>query len=99
MHFKVAVALIIFSIPFGLLHSQVIDSSDISVYKQNIFLKLFFPKGIAEGVALRSYLRSDSWDEFRNSHSDREDLDEIFEDADDLCHSNKTAAILAASIA
>jgi hypothetical protein len=83
-------------------HAQTgafIDSTDIPNYHQNIFLKFFLPKGIAEGVALRSYLRSSAWDEFRKSHSDPESFDEIFEDANELCYDNRTAAILASSIA
>ncbi len=76
-----------------------LDSTEVSNYHQNIFLKFFLPKGIAEGVALRSYIRSTAWDEFRKSHSDRESFDEIFEDADELCNENRTAAILASSVA
>jgi hypothetical protein len=90
--------LCLFSISYGQTEA-VIDSSDIFVYQKNIFLSALFPKGIAEGVALRSYLRSSSWDEYRASHSDREAFDEIFQDADELCHDNRTAAILASSIA
>lgn len=78
---------------------SAVDSSDISVYKKNIFLSCFFPKGIAEGVALRSYLRSGAWDEFRRSHSDRDAMDEIFMNADELCGDDRTAAILASGIA
>lgn len=76
-----------------------IDSSDIFIYKKNIFLSCFFPKGIAEGVALRSYLRSDAWDEFRHSHSDPEAMDEIFMNANELCNDDRTAAILASGVA
>lgn len=75
------------------------DSSDVFTYRQNIFLKCLFTKGIAEGVALRSYLRSRAWDEFRKNHSETESFDEIFEDTDELCRDNRTAAILASSIA
>jgi hypothetical protein len=84
----------------SLLHAQtLVDSTDVAAYSQNIFLKIFFPKGIAQGVALRSYLRSSAWDEFRKNHSDPESFDEIFEDADELCDNNRTAAILGSSIA
>ena len=76
-----------------------LDSTDIFEYPKNIFLSVFFPKGIAEGVALRSYLRSSSWEECRKNVSDRKALDEIFEDADDLCNHNRTAALLASSVA
>jgi hypothetical protein len=76
-----------------------VDSSDAFTYGKNIFLSFLLPKGIAEGVALRSYLRSSSWSEFRSSHSDREAFDEIFIDADELCNDNRTAATLASSIA
>jgi hypothetical protein len=82
----------------SLLHAQI-DSADVSIYHKNIFLKFLLPKGAAEGVALRSYLRSAAWTEFRKTHSDRESLDEIFNDADELCNDNRAAAILAASIA
>jgi hypothetical protein len=75
------------------------DSSDVFTYRQNIFLKCLFSKGIAEGVALRSYLRSAAWDEFRKNHSERESFDEIMKDADELCSGNRTPAILASSIA
>jgi hypothetical protein len=75
------------------------DSSDMNMYRKNILLSFFFPKGIAEGVALRSYLRSSSWDAYRNTLTDRESVDEIFLDADELCNDNRTAAILATSIA
>jgi hypothetical protein len=84
--------------PMFSLEAQI-DSSDISSYHKNFFLSFFFPKGIAEGVALRSYLRSLNWKDFLNNHSDRESLDEIYEDADELCEANKTASILATSIA
>ena len=96
------IAILFILICFSQLHAQIclpIDSADISIYHQNILLKFFLPKGIAEGVALRSYIRSTAWDEFRKSHSDRESFDEIFDDADELCNNDKTAAILAASIA
>ncbi len=76
-----------------------LDSAEVSSYHQNIFLKFFLPKGIAEGVALRSYIRSTAWSEFRKSHSDPESFDEIYDDADELCKDNRTAAILASSIA
>jgi hypothetical protein len=98
MPIRTAVALFILSLPLAILHAQV-DSSDISSYKQNLFLKLFFPKGIAEGVALRSFIRSDSWSALRTSYSDRESFDELYEDAEELCRGDKTAATLAASIA
>ncbi|MFI5264320.1 MAG: hypothetical protein ACHQM6_07385 [Candidatus Kapaibacterium sp.] len=75
------------------------DSTDLLNEHQNIFLSFLFPKGIAQGVALRSYLRSSDWSEYRSSHSDREAFDEIFEDADELCHDDRSAAILASSIA
>jgi hypothetical protein len=75
------------------------DSSDIFSYDRNVFLSLFLPKGIAEGVALRSYLRSLSWDEYRHSVSEKEAFDEIFLDADELCKDNRAAALLASSIA
>ena len=87
---------------FSQTHAQIAlpdDSADVSVYHQNILLKFFLPKGVAEGVALRSYLRSKAWDRFRKLHSDRESFDEIFDDADELCNDNRTAAILASSIA
>jgi hypothetical protein len=96
-------SLIFFLLSYSsLLHAQngiAADSSDISIYHQNIFLKFFLPKGIAEGVALRSYFRSRAWDEFRRSHSDVESFDEIFDDADELCNNNRTAALFASSIA
>ncbi len=97
----IAISFFLFSL-ISVLNAQTdaeVDSSDICSYKKNIFLSLFFPKGIAEGVALRSYLRSSSWDAYRNSHSDPEAFDEIFEDADDLCSDNRSAALLASSIA
>jgi hypothetical protein len=75
------------------------DSSDVTLYTKNIFLSFFFPKGIAEGVALRTYLRSDAWHEFRRTHSDPVSMDEIFDAADELCYDNRTAAILASGIA
>jgi hypothetical protein len=75
------------------------DSSDLCTYRQNIFLKFFLPKGIAEGVALRSYLRSNVWDSLRRSVTDTEAVNEIFSCADGLCNDNRTAALLATSIA
>jgi hypothetical protein len=85
------------SLPLFSLEAQI--DSDITSYHKNIFLSLFFPKGIAEGVALRSYLRSSNWKDFLKDHSDHESLDEIFEDAGELCNDNRTSAILATSIA
>lgn len=87
---------------FSQLPAQIplsVDSADVSIYHQNILLKFLLPKGIAEGVALRSYIRSSAWSEFRKSHTDPESFDEIFDDADELCNDDRTAAILASSIA
>ncbi len=79
--------------------SEEPDSTDIYTYHRNILLSVLFPKGIAEGVALRSYLRSSFWDEYRKDHTDCEAMDEIFKDADELSNDNKPAALLASSIA
>ncbi|MDP4230449.1 MAG: hypothetical protein Q8916_08620 [Bacteroidota bacterium] len=97
----IVIALVLFC-TFSSLYAQAedpADSSDVFAYHQNIFLKFLFPKGIAEGVALRSYIRSSAWDEFRKENSDLESFDELFIDADALCSDDRTAAILACSIA
>ncbi len=85
-----------------ILHAQAgasIDSTDIFSYHKNIFLSVFLPKGIAEGVALRSYIRSSAWEDFRKSHSDAEAFDEIAEDANELCNDNRMAMLLASCLA
>lgn len=102
MYVKVFSLIALFLLLTSVLLAQTdsaVDSSDISIYKKNIFLACFLPKGIAEGVALRSYLRSTAWKGFRDSHSDREAMDEIFINADELCNDDRTAAILASGIA
>ncbi len=87
------------ALPLYVVYSQPEDNEDIFTYHRNIFLSVVFPKGIAEGVALRSYLRSSSWDTTRQLLTGREELDELYLDANDLCCGNQTAAILACAIA
>ena len=75
------------------------EGADGFAFKKNIFLSIFLPKGVAEGVALRSYLRSKEWVEFRLKHSDLRSFDEIFDNARDLCRDNRTATLLATCLA
>jgi hypothetical protein len=99
MREKVIICIFFLLFPLVHIYAQIVDSSDALTYKKNIVLSLFFPKGIAEGVALRSYLRSPEWDTYRHILSDKEAFDEIFDNAADLCSGNATASILATCIA
>ncbi|MEP7235394.1 MAG: hypothetical protein ABI778_08875 [Ignavibacteriota bacterium] len=95
------IILIVFLSSAEIVHGQSwaeIDSSDIFSYRPNLFLKIFFPKGIAEGIALRSYLRSGAWKEYRATHSDRGAMNEIFRNANLLCNDYRRASLLASGL-
>lgn len=80
--------------------AQSVDSCDVMSTEKNIILSLLLPKGIAEGIVLRSYIRSNSWKDYIQSHTPRESLDEIYFVADELCHStNKQRPLFATCIA